>query len=128
MQMNRCFGSETILPTSIPRKSAFTLETQVLRLFTFCRFLKCSKPPQSTFWVQCSRMDALVTILCLRNHVRNFGTRNGAFRHETHVFHLFTFCTFQKCSENTTKQHFRSNADEWMLWLQNHICNFGTPK
>jgi hypothetical protein len=56
------------------------------------------------------------------------GPRNSAFRPETQVLHLFTFRIFPKCIENTTKQQFRSNADEWMLWLQNNVRNFGTPK
>jgi hypothetical protein len=49
-----------------------------------------------------------------------FGTsvpRNSAFRPETQVLHLFAFCRFSKCSDNTPKQHFKSNVDEWMLWL-----------
>jgi hypothetical protein len=72
MQMNGCFGYETMFATSVPRNSALRPETQVLHLFTSCRFLKCS--------------------------------------------------------ENTTKHNFRSNADEWMLWLRNNVRNFGTPK
>jgi hypothetical protein len=43
MEMKGCFGYEIILATSVPRKSEFTLETHVLHLFTFSRFMKCSK-------------------------------------------------------------------------------------
>jgi hypothetical protein len=60
-----------------------------------------------------------------------FGTsvpRNSAFRPETHVLHIFTFRWFPKCSENTPKQHFRSNGHERMLWLRNHFGNFSAPK
>jgi hypothetical protein len=59
-----CLGYETILPTSVPRRSAFTLETQVLRLFTFRRFMKCSKTaPINIYGPECI-MDALVTKPC----------------------------------------------------------------
>jgi hypothetical protein len=29
--------------------------------------------------------------------------------------------------QNTPNNHLGSNGEEWMLWLRNHICNFGTP-
>jgi hypothetical protein len=51
MEMKGYFGYETILATLVPQKSEFTLETQVLRLFTFRRFMKYSKTTQSTFRV-----------------------------------------------------------------------------
>jgi hypothetical protein len=43
LDLKGCFGYETILATSVPRKSEFTLETQVLRYFTSRWFMKCTK-------------------------------------------------------------------------------------
>jgi hypothetical protein len=124
MQMIGCLGYETISPTSVPRRSAFTLETQVLRIFTFRRFIKCSKTtPINNYGPE------------LYNGCFGYKTmfatsvpQNNAFKRETQVLHLFTFCMFPKCSEKTIKHNFRSNADEWMLWLRNNVRNFGTPK
>jgi hypothetical protein len=122
--MNGCFGYETISPTSVPRKSAFTLETQVLRVFTFRRFMKCSK----TTPINIYGPELYNGCFGYKTMFATSVLRNSAFKRELQVLHLFTFCMFPKFSENTTKHNFRSNADEWMLWLRNYVRNFGTPK
>jgi hypothetical protein len=121
---NGCFGYKTMFATSVPRNSAFKRETHVLHLFTFCMFQNAPKtlPNISLGQMQMNGCFGYETL---------FGTsvpRNSAFRSETQVLHLFAFGRFSKCSDNTPKQHFKSNVDEWMLCLQNHFRNFGTPK
>jgi hypothetical protein len=66
----------------------------------------------------------------LPNNILGLMDMKGCVGYETifatQVLHLFTFRRFPKCSENTPKQHFSCNADEWMPWLQNHFRNFTT--
>jgi hypothetical protein len=52
MEWNGCFT------TSVPRNSAFSPHTKVLHVFTCWRLVKCSETPQTSFWVQWSRLDA----------------------------------------------------------------------
>jgi hypothetical protein len=166
--MNRCFGSETILPTSIPEKVHSHSKHKFCVFLHSVGFRNAPNHPNQHFgsnaveWMLWLRFFAYETMFAtsvpemvhsgmkhmffiflhsvhfknapktLPNNILGPMQMNGCFGYKTifatsvpqnsiHArntsFHLFTFRRFPKCSENTPKQHFRSNGDERMLWL-----------
>jgi hypothetical protein len=63
----------------------------------------------------------------LRNHICNFGTPKVCIQARNRSFASFYFPKVSEMLQNIPNNHFGSNGVEWMLWLRNHICNFGTP-
>jgi hypothetical protein len=65
-------------------------------------------------------------MLWLRNDLCNFSGKKYCIQARNTSF---ASCYFPKVSEmlqNTPNIHFGSNVVEWMFWLRNNICNFGT--
>jgi hypothetical protein len=79
VELNWCFGYETIFATSVPRNSAFSPETHVLHLFLCWKLEKCFETPPNII------LGPMEKNGCFASTV----SRTSAFRPETHVFHLF---------------------------------------
>jgi hypothetical protein len=124
MQMNGCFGYETMFATSVPWNSAFSPKTQVLHLFTFSRFPKFSENTPKKHFMS-TRLERM---LWLRNHFGNFSTPKKWIHTRNTSFALFYIPLVYEMHQNYPNQHLGSKVVEWMLWLRTHVRNFGILK